>query len=717
MVAIDWRWRHGPVSGPLHGATALTAAAAVGALPVVDLPPGWVLAGGMFATGGAVLRSRYTGLSWPGLGYRVGGLLGGTVWLEHVLAHGWSLGSVAALAGGAVGGGVLWPAVRRRDRVVMARREGERQRVEAAAADAAEQEMLHGLAEQWTHLIERAANIRVRITGIEHWRFPGPDGALRETGYTLQAVLPRSGVTVEQLRGHMDGLASAARLPLGCGVEVLPGSDRGTALIDVSTHDALQDEIPLPVATSPRAIRDGLDIGVRRNGAPAPAQLLWESGALVGETGSGKSNQLLAILARYLECHDTLALVIDHNGGAIALPWLRPWVQGEIDKPPILWVADKPAESELVCDWLIAVIEHRKRAYFEVQQAGDTDKLDPSPKVPHLLLVIDEFASLPHRIQDKVIDINNRGRGAAVRVQACGLRGTHDGLPTVLTKQTRTKIAMQTADDDELRYFFAQSAGRLKAADAPLPGYGFIAVDKQPATVFKGYRMLPSTIREVARRSDAWRPDLDEVTLGMTPEWRRVFEERWTRSRHLVAAMRGHGTGGGGDELEGPEEPLPSEGAGGRDEPPPPPGGTAGILDALGEAVEKLRDSTNQAPGPGRSLPEPGAPDEAFEAIVAGQTVVPELVALILAVMGDQPRMHTADIARRIGARQETLGSLLSTMDIRPLPNAFAIGGSERARGYRRVDVEAAAARIRAGELEPPAEVVAWRPDAPPEPE
>ncbi len=735
-VEFDWRsWRHDPVTGTVHGITGLAAAATVAGLPGVPDSPELVVAGGFTVAGVAVLRAKPPHGTWPVAIYRATMALSGSVWFAAVTSSGWSVTAAWTLAAGAAAAGGLAKPVRWWGRRAEAAR-AETARLHAErVADEMEQEQLLGLAEQWEERIERVCSIRVETQEITYWQFPGPNGEDRTTGYTLQVVLPTTGVTVNRLRDHQDGLATAARLPLGCGVEILPGLDRGIALVDVSTYDALQDSITLPPATSPRSIADDLDIGIRRNGAPAQIKLLHEAGALVGETGSGKSNELLVVLARYLECKDTLPLVIDHNGAALALPWLALWAEGQISKPPILWASDNDDESLLMCQWLIEAIATRKRVYHQANRRRNDDKIKPTPQVPHLLLIVDEFASLPPRVQDAIIQISNRGRAAAVRTLVCGLRGTADSLPTVLTKQARTKIAMQCADDEELRYYFAKSAGKLSAQDAPHPGYGFLAVDKDPAIVFKGYRMLPTTIEEVALRTDAWRPDLDQATAEMPDGWQEVYEGRWERSRHLVAAAVGSDDPGPTAAVGGPPaSPSAGSGAGSsgqggasrgyaRPTTPRPPlpedsgdgsggGGFAGIGDRMAEAVERLRDAMNEAPAPRDG----GGDDDAeFERIVAGLPVLPDLIALILAAFGERPRMHTEDLARQIGARPETLGQLLSKLDVRPMPNAFAVApAGPRRRGYRRADVEAAASRIRRGEAVP-AEVAAWRPELPPE--
>jgi S-DNA-T family DNA segregation ATPase FtsK/SpoIIIE len=714
----DWRWRHGPVTGPLHAACALTAASTVGALPGVDAAPGLVLAGGAIAAGVTVLRSRHDGTSWTRLSYRLAGITGGTVWLTQAVADGWSGPLVWSLAAGAVTAGLLWRPVRGRDAKVAEQRATREAALEAAAVDAATQEQLYGLAWEWVKRIERVCRIKLLsseptrdelagiVLGIEDWMFPGPDGTPRKTGYTIELLLPTTGETWQTIAGFTDGLASAADLPEGCGVEVGPGASRRRCLIEVSTHDALRDDVALPPVTAPRTINDPVPLGVVRNGAPAVVPLRFESAVLVGAVGSGKSNELQTLMAGLIACEDTLVCVIDYNGGGVALPWLASWVEGEIARSPILWVADNEDEAMLLCNWLLAVIEHRKRAYHAANAARDDDKLAATPQTPQLVLVTDEAGALGRQVTKLIAQISDRGRAAAVRTVTCALRALAEYIPTELLAQAQVRVGMRVNDRKELGYLYDWAGGRggPSPEDAPYTGYGHYRTGQEPPKVFKGFRTSPAAIRAVAVASAAWRPELDAVTAAM-PGAGRVFEDRWERAGHLVAAA------GGRPAAAASSGPASSNSA--PDRPAEPPARAAeslgGAMDALDAAAERLRDAVN--------APRDTAADRAeFDRIMAAEfeVAVPELLLRAVVAFGKDERLHTRDLAAKVGVKVELLGQLLSQLDVRPLPNAFPIDG-QKARGYRRADLEAAADRIRSGDLTPPETVARWRPGLPPE--
>lgn len=710
---LDWRgWRHGPVVGPLHAGVGLAAVAAVGDLPAVGLPVSWVAVTGALGAGVTALRSRtpYANLSRLGLAARLAAWTVASGWVGWVLTAGWSPAAVFTLGAGSVLGGVAARLLAPHEQHVQAVRRQRAAAAKAAAEDHQEQEELHGLAEAWVARIRRICKRNVQILAIEHWRFPGEHGTV-ETGYTLEVLLPTDGTTIETLSSYANALATAADLPEGCGVEFLRSTGgRRRVLILVNTRDALRDELPLPLASGPQTLNDPIDLGVLRNGSKALILLRYVSALLVGMVGSGKSNMLQTLIARLLECGDVLVCVIDYNGGGIALDWLAEWAQGRARKPAILWVADNPEEAALLTGWLIAGIEHRKRAYAAENRARDDDKIAISPRVPQIVLVTDEVAAVSARLQEQIVQISNRGRAAAIRAITCSLRATAAGVSRDIAVQAEVRLGMRMSDVNEIAYMFGwlKAGARPTPADAPEAGYAFVGAEGETVRVAKAYRTSPSTIAAVARATDNHRPDLDESTLNMSPEWRQIFMDRWKRSPHILQAAAGGAVPAGAGTSPGPASSSsgPAGAPGQRAElpplPPPNPGGMKGALDDLADAEQRLRDAAGRGPAA------PGD-QEAFDAIVAGLDggLVPEIVVTILAAMDGVDRMHTATIAAVIGARKETLGQLLSKLDIRPLRNAFRVDGQD-GRGYERAAVEAAAERIRAGQLRVPPEVAAW---------
>lgn len=684
-MTLDWRMRHGPVSGPAHAASALTLSAAVAALPAVALPPELILGGAAVTAGGMVLLTRGS-VTLAALAYRVSALLGGAGWVAHVLTVGWSPASVATLAGGALAFGVLGRGAAARQRAADRRQE----KLTAAYADQQVQDRLHGLADHWIHRIGTVCKVVVSVLAIEPWIHPGPDGRPRQTGYTLELRLPTNGATWRDIAAHTTGLAAAEDLPNGCGIEVQEGASRRRVLMHVSTVDALRDSIPLPASPEPRTINDPLDVGVRRDGSRAEISLQFDAAVLVGATGSGKSNEIQALMARVVECMDTLICVIDKNGGGLATPWLEPWATGDVDgPPPIYWVADTDEEAALMTEWLVELIAMRKRSQAAAMRAANDDKVAVSARVPQIVLIADEAGSLPPAVTSRITDISDRGRGSRIRTLVCGLRATNEYVPTPVLAQAATRIGMRVNDDRELGLLYNWTR-TPDGADAPAPGYGFIGTHGQTPYVHKGYRVTPNQIGEIARATARYRPaDVEAETLALLPpHLRRIGMDRWTRTSHIREAAA---TGAPAVPAEQPADTAPAA--------HPHPGGMAGALEELARKRDQLKDTMAQAEG------------DPFDQITAGlrSGVVPELIIRVLSVIGDADRMHTDAIAAALRVHKSSLGGLLSPVGIRPLRNGFDVGG-RTGRGYARADVEAAAERIRAGDQEVPEAIANWRP-------
>ncbi len=114
------------------------------------------------------------------------------------------------------------------------------------------------VAADWEDRLSRVCGIqRPDIVGVQDWD--------HGTGYTLDVELPAGGTTWKQIATRADGLAADARLPEGCGVEVGPGFHRGTALIRVSTVNALIEEQPFPTDYSETTINNPFPIGIHRD--------------------------------------------------------------------------------------------------------------------------------------------------------------------------------------------------------------------------------------------------------------------------------------------------------------------------------------------------------------------------------------------------------------------------------------------------------------------
>ncbi|SDI95598.1 DNA segregation ATPase FtsK/SpoIIIE, S-DNA-T family [Frankineae bacterium MT45] len=253
-------------------------------------------------------------------------------------------------------------------------------------------------------------------------------------------------------------------------------------------------------AWPPRSPRDFLrvPIGVDDNGGTVmldlkeSAQLgMGPHGLCVGATGSGKSELLRTLVAALTTTHspDDLALLLmDYKGGAAFAPLARlPHVCGLITN-----LADDPGLVERAHASLAGEVLRRQRMlkdsgdladigqYRQLRAASRPDL----PALPHLLVVIDEFAELigaEDEFVDLFLTIGRIGRSIGIHLLLASQRietGRLRGLETYLSY----RLALRTFSE-------AESTMVLEAPDAyrlpALPGFGWLKVDTSVYTRFR----------------------------------------------------------------------------------------------------------------------------------------------------------------------------------------------------------------------------------------
>lgn len=682
----------GPVSGPVTAAGVSLATAGWG--DVFGLSPWWAA-----ATAGACGLLTLANAARQGLPafariHQVGCWIAYGAWTCWAMPGGpWDVTELGALASLGVITGVTARGAQIHVETV---REHQKQVEEVSRR--------RGLAGEWERRLVRVCRIKgVTVTGLDEWvrPVPGKPGKTRKTGYSLLVELPSGGYRWTDINAKRLELASDANLPTGCGIEVHPGERAREVIIDVTTVNVLAEDLPLPQVER-RSIYDPIPLGMRPDGRLAEVPLKWTSGVLIGRKGSGKSNQLVSIMSGLLCCDDVVVFGIDFNGGGVFRPYLRPWLDGDAERPAIDWVATDEAEAARMLDFAIAAIQ-RKVAYADLMEQVDDDKVPSSADIPHIIVISDETADLPLSIKQRLVELSNRGRAASISTLACALRAVDaggKGLPIDLNKQAAVKISMQVDSDNELAYLF--DWGRPpKSEEIPGTGFGFYGAEGDKPSLFKGYRTKPSTAREVAAATAAWRPALDEATIDMGG--REVYETRWERARETwlsgkrpaapapAAAAAGRGAAGGG---EGPEVRSAAEVTGEVAE------GMADLFARLGLEMPQV--------GPVTPPPRPAAGgldtnEEQFRAIVdqdLADVSVPALVSVAIEECGDEDLVHMATVARRFGVDSRRLGELMRMIAVEPRKSPWRGG-----KAYERDVLVAAADRIRRGLQQVPDEV------------
>lgn len=737
---VDWSLRpRGTASAAVQGTLALAALATAGDLASVH--PLWGGAATAAASLATVVRSAYLAHPPASVLYRLGCALGAGSWLTWTLTAGlWQQSTWAALGLGALTAGLLAPLGRATHRAP---------RPTSTEPSTALVPRRHArVAEEWADRIYRCCNrLRVQVEDVQEWP--------TKTGYSLLIVLPPGGATASRLKSAAEGMANDARLPRGCGIEITPGDLRGTLWMHVSTVNRLAETIYHPGDFSPRSLLDGITIGEYRTGEPVTIQVREPRAIVVGTTGSGKSGTLHTITAELGRCTDGLVWHMDLNGGGIAQAWLRPWLDGQTDRPAVDWAAPCPEEALLMADAEVNIAIERKTLYAKRRLEADTDLLPIGPDVPQITMILDEGAEvlapsvrnpIQRQIQSRIEEIARIGRAEACQVLVSALRSISSTLSTDLLSRLHTRIIMAGCEQKEIDYLYDHASGPT-VEDLAGPGSGLIRSPvSREIRVWRCWRMTPAQhIRPAALAIARIRPELDAPSVAAAGE---AYATRYERMRWLFSTPEERAylprprpielpmlDERGRPLIWDPAQTHPAENNVHQAQPTVPaprPATPAAALRprlTLVQGGQGLGDATawpdlrtlqatpapaaprlaSAADWPDIRRPATPRPPQAPAVAEAPEHPLPEILARALAAFeesGDD-RMHSADLAAALGLTQVELAALLRPLGVTTLPRAFVRGGHE-ARGYARETLEAAAERIRRGEIDIPAEVATW---------
>ncbi|MEU5161247.1 DNA translocase FtsK [Streptomyces sp. NPDC020875] len=382
-----------------------------------------------------------------------------------------------------------------------------------------------GILKDWEDRLERVARIEgCHGKDVRHW--PG------KVGYTAEMDLPPGGTTADDLAGYGPKCAADMRLPDGCGVEIAPGANRGTILIDVTLEDVVSQDLPYPDDYSDLTLTERFPFGIHRDGEPALGSLCNDCGVLVGETDAGKTNTLRVVTAQLARMPDALIWAIDITGGGVALPWITPWAtEGTAAAPVVDWIAHDLAEAKLMLTMAGEIIAARKAGYQQLMREKKSDnKLPITGDIPGLVIVCDETASLPHDVKELLDKVINEGRAMRVRTLTCGLRGTQDVITAAMKLQAKWRVGMTVSDAEELAYLFPGYI-KLDPKDAPVAGSGWTMHTrlgpKKPAA-FKAWYITDEITDKVCAATAARRPALDPLSANV--ESGALYPQRWARA-------------------------------------------------------------------------------------------------------------------------------------------------------------------------------------------
>lgn len=382
-----------------------------------------------------------------------------------------------------------------------------------------------GILRDWEDRMQRVARVENCVgKDVQHW--PG------KVGYTVELDLPSGGTTADDLNGYGPKFAADLRLADGCGVEIFPGANRGTILIEVTLKDVISQDIDYPEDFSELTLTERFPFGLHRNGQAALGSLCNDCGILIGETDAGKTNTLRVVTAQLARMPDALIWAIDITGGGVALPWITPWAtEGLASAPVVDWIAHTEDEARLMLKMAGEIIAARKAGYQQLMREKKTDnKLPISHEIPGIVIICDETASLPFDVKEGLDKVAEEGRAMRVRDLVCGLRATQDVVTATMKIQAKWRVGMTVSDAEELAYLFPGYI-KIDPKDAPVAGAGWTMhtrLGPKKPTAMKVWRLVDELTDKICAATAARRPKLDQLSASV--ESGAYYPQRWART-------------------------------------------------------------------------------------------------------------------------------------------------------------------------------------------
>ena len=403
----------------------------------------------------------------------------------------------------------------------------------------------------WVHRRRRA---RVRVERkLEAWpeiaRAVGLAGSqvmaavVDVWGWRARFRLAR-GQTIDEVRAKLSAIESGLGIFRGA-ARVYPTPDDlanrfELRVLDTDPH-AGAIEWPGPSVTS---ITEPIELGPFEDASPARVLFLRRHGLLGGATGSGKSGGLNVLMGNLSACRDVVIWAIDLKNGMELQPWASC-----IDR----LVTNLAQACALLRD-AVAILEARAAMLAATGQRA----WQPTPEMPALIIIIDEYAELSDNASNAANytdSLARRGRAVAVTMVAATQRPTQKAMGQgAVRSQMDIRICFRVRERKDVDLILGQgmlSAG-WHAHTLNAPGkFLMSAPEHDTPRRARAYLLTDDMISVTASQHAEMRPSLDEVS-------RRAVEDTHTAdAQHLPSSLaNGHNStiqpGHGNDANDAP---------------------------------------------------------------------------------------------------------------------------------------------------------------------
>ena len=278
-------------------------------------------------------------------------------------------------------------------------------------------------------------------------------------------------------------------------------------VLDIDPH---ADAIPWP-GPSTTTITQPIDLGPFEDAAPCRVIFLRRHVLFGGATGAGKSSGLNVLMGNLAACRDVVIWAIDLKKGMELGPWA----------PCIDRLATTPDEARHLLADAVKVLEARAA---QLAERGHR-VWQPTPDMPALIIVIDEYAELSDDAPDAIKhadSIARRGRAVAVNLVAATQRPTQKAMGQgAVRSQMDVRISFRVRERKDVDLILGQGmlAAGWHAHTLNAPGKFLIAAAEHDTPKrARAYLLTDQVVETAATYYADHRPPLDPISQRAVEE-------------------------------------------------------------------------------------------------------------------------------------------------------------------------------------------------------
>jgi FtsK/SpoIIIE family len=272
-------------------------------------------------------------------------------------------------------------------------------------------------------------------------------------------------------------------------------------VLDTDPH---ADAIPWP-GPSVSSITEPIDLGPFEDATPCQVSFLRRHALFGGTTGAGKSGCLNVLIGNLSACCDVVIWAIDLKKGMELQPWTS----------CIGRLATNPEAARVLLADAVAVLEARAA----LLAARGQRVWQPSPDMPALIIIVDEYAELVDDAPGAVKhadSVARRGRAVAVNLIAATQRPTQKAMGQgAVRSQMDVRICFRVRERKDVDLILGQgmlTAG-WQAHTLNAPGKFLVsAAEHDTPKRARAYLITDEIVAETAEQHARLRPRLDEIS-------------------------------------------------------------------------------------------------------------------------------------------------------------------------------------------------------------